>query len=120
MAIPVLILLATFLAGVLITARWLPNLDSGRVGRIAFRVVCGLVGIAVALVGLEIYEIARTIDRESQTGYASSNSDVVTAGVVSILQGVGPVIGLPAAVYLLAPSSERIRDEDEYAGEPLA
>jgi len=40
--------------------------------------------------------------------------------VVSILQNIGPVIALAAAVYLLAPTSEYADDQDGRAGEPLA
>jgi hypothetical protein len=75
---------------------------------LAFVVVCCLVGIALALVGVDVYEIVRDIDRTTDVG-GVGKADILAGGLSSILRDVGPVIGLAAAVYLLAPA----KNEDE-------
>ncbi len=75
-------------------------------------VVCGLAGIALALIGVEIYVMVREIDRATITsGLGSEKADVLATGLISILRDVGPLVGLAAAVYLLAPAA----DDDEEA-----
>jgi hypothetical protein len=118
MAVPVVILLAAFAGGAVATARWLPPLAAGAVGRLAFGVVCGLVGIAVALVGLNVYEVVRQLDQATTIGGVGPHkADILASGLTDILRDVGPVIGLAAAVYLLAPA---VRAENRLGNGPIS
>jgi uncharacterized membrane protein YhaH (DUF805 family) len=88
----------------------LPALADDRVGRLSFWSVCLLLGIAVALVAMNVYEIVRAIDRVTTNLGGVGKSDVLATGLSSILQQAGPVLGLAAAVYLLAPSGDPTAD----------
>jgi hypothetical protein len=105
-AVPALIFVIALGGGALVAARALPRLDSDRVGWLSFWIVCLLVGIAVALVGLNVYATVRTIDQVTANVVGTAKSDVLANGLTTILEQVGPVLGLAAAVYLLAPSGE--------------
>ncbi len=65
MAVPALIFLACFAVGVVVPARRLPDLASGRVGGMAFFATCGLFGVALSLVGLNAWEIVRELNRRA-------------------------------------------------------
>ena len=114
MSTPILIFLAGFLIGAIAPARWLPDVGDGRVAGLAFLLICGLLGIVVALVAVHVYEIVRQLDNAAALGLADEKPDVVANGITSTLSQIGPVIGLAAAVYLLAPGS----DEREIAVVP--
>ena len=85
-----------------------------RVAGVAFLVVCGLVGMVFALVALHVYEIARQLDSASSLGVGNAKPDVVANGLLAMLRDIGPIFGLAAAVYLLAPAP----DQDESPGGP--
>lgn len=114
MAIPILIFVVGFGAGSALPARWLPDLGEGRVAGVAFLVVCGLVGMVFALVALHVYEIVRQLDSASSLGVANAKPDVIANGLLAMLRDIGPILGLAAAVYLLAPEP----DQDESFGAP--
>jgi hypothetical protein len=103
-AVPALIFVVALVGGVVVSGRLLPSLDDDRVGQIAFWTVCLLVGIAVALIGLNIYAIVRSIHQVTTNIGGTSKADVLANGLTIILEQVGPVVGLAGAVYLLAPS----------------
>ncbi|MDQ6820189.1 MAG: hypothetical protein M3076_07610 [Actinomycetota bacterium] len=86
------------------------SVSPGRVGGLALLVVCGLLGMALAIAGLHIYEIVREIDCSTSLGSTTDKPDLLALGVINILREAGPLLGLAAAVYLLAPAGE---DEDE-------
>jgi hypothetical protein len=111
MLVPAAIMLICFGAGAVAAGRWLPDLALGPVGGMAFFAVCGLVGVALALVGLHIYEIAKLL--EGSLGGRDSESVLVTGSLENMLSDAGPVFGLAAVVYLLAPSPE-----DELTDDP--
>lgn len=52
MVLPIVIAVACFAAGVVASSRWLPDLEEGTLGTIAFFGVCGLCGAVVAIVGI--------------------------------------------------------------------
>jgi hypothetical protein len=60
----------------------------------------------VALIGMHVYEIVRVLDRISSSFGGVSKSDVLASGLVDILRDTGLVLGLAAAVYLLAPADD--------------
>lgn len=107
MAVPILIFAVTLGAGVVLAARWLPALGGSRADRLAFWVTCGMAGIALALVGLHIYEIVRQLDNANLEAIANSKPDIVATGIIDTLAAVGPIVGLAAVVYLLAPAVSR-------------
>lgn len=100
MAVPILIFVACLVAGVFAAARWLPPLDAGPVGGLAFFAVCGLFGAGVGAVGLHIYGIVETVDELSRLG----RGPVVAAELRSMVYEAGLLFGVAVAVYLLAPA----------------
>ena len=84
------------------SARRLPDLGEGTVGGLAFFVVCCLLGAALGIVGLRIYGIANALSGSS--GYFKS--EIVAQGLSSMLWEAGSILGIAAALYLLAPSAE--------------
>jgi hypothetical protein len=108
--VPALIVVVALGGGIVASTRVLPRLADDRVGRLSFWTVCLLLGIAVALVALDVYGTVRAIDRVGGIG-GTAKSDVLASGLSTILDHVGPVLGVAAAVYLLAPSGEPTADE---------
>jgi hypothetical protein len=106
MAVPILVFLVALVVGAVLTARLLPDLAEGRVAGIALLVICGLTGMVLALVALHVYEIGRQLNSASSLGIANSKPDVVANGVMAMLRDIGPILGLSAAVYLLAPAPD--------------
>lgn len=99
MAVPVLIFVACMIAGVFAAARWLPALEAGPVGGLAFFAVCGLIGGGVGEIGLHIYGIAETVDE-----LHLAKGVVVASELRAMLYEAGVLFGLAVAVYLLAPA----------------
>ena len=114
MAVPIVIFVVGFVVGSALPARWLPDLGEGRVAGVAFLVVCGLVGMVFALVALHVYEIVRQLDTANSLGVGNAKPDVIANGLLEMLRDIGPILGLAAAVYLLAPAP----DQDESPGGP--
>ena len=110
MSTPILIFLAGFLVGAIAPARWLPDVGDGRVAGLAFLLICGLLGMVVALVAVHVYEIVRQLNNAAALGLAGEKPDVVANGITTTLSQIGPVLGIAAAVYLLtpAPAEEQI------------
>ncbi len=104
MLVPVLIFAACLSVGVTASSRWLPDLADGPVGGLAFFVVCGLLGIALGLLGLHIYSIVE--------GLESTNGDfrkvLLADDLASMAWEVASVLGLAVVVYLLAPPPETV------------
>jgi hypothetical protein len=114
MGVPILIFVVGFGVGSALPARWLPDLGEGQVAGVAFLVVCGLVGMVFALVALHVYEIVRQLDSAGALGVGNAKPDVIANGLLAMLRDIGPIFGLAAAVYLLAPT----REQDESPGGP--
>ena len=106
MGVPILVFLLAFAVGAVATPTVLPALADGRVAGIALFVVAGLAGMTLALVALHVYEIVRQLDNAGSLGIASARPDVVANGLMAMLRDIGPILGLAAAVYLLAPAPE--------------
>jgi hypothetical protein len=106
MGVPILIFLIAFTAGSIAAAGLLPDLADGRVAGIALLVVAGLTGMTCALVAVHVYEIVRELDHAGALGITGSKPDVVANGLMAMLRDIGPILGLAAAVYLLAPERE--------------
>jgi hypothetical protein len=100
--VPILVFLTCVTAGVVTAARRLPDLGEGTIGGLAFLVVCCLLGAALGIVGLRIYWIAHML---GDTG-GSLKAEIVTEGLSTMLWEAGSILGIAAAVYLLAPSAE--------------
>jgi hypothetical protein len=100
MAVSVVICVACLFVGAFAGARWLPDLAPGPVGGLALCVVCGLLGMALAVLGLHVYEVVEVED-------AGGFGHLELAGILSsMFADAGPLIGLAIAVYLLAPKSD--------------
>lgn len=106
MVVPVLIFVACFGAGVAAAARYLPELDRGPVGAIAFFVVCGLIGGALSLVGLELYALARELELRHGDLAFGGEGEIVAAIIREVVFESGSIVALAAIVYLLAPDAE--------------
>jgi hypothetical protein len=100
-AVPIVVFVVCFCAGVFASSRGLPGLAAGSVGGLAFLAVCGLLGASLAVVGLNIYEIAR--DTEV---FSADRAAFIAEGLTDVLWQGGTLLGLAAAVYLLAPRAE--------------
>ncbi|HTP22829.1 MAG TPA: hypothetical protein VMJ65_24700 [Solirubrobacteraceae bacterium] len=106
MGVPILIFLIAFGAGGVAAAGLLPDHADGRVAGIALLVIAGLAGMTLALIAVHVYEIARQLDNAGTLGISGSKPDVVANGLMAMLRDIGPIVGLAAAVYLLAPGRE--------------
>ena len=105
--IPLLIFVFCLAAGAILASQWLPGLDAGVVGGLAFFTVCGLLGLALALLGEHIYLIVHEVEHLAGGPGALSKGEVVGSGLRNIAVDEGTVLGIAAAVYLLAPRLER-------------
>jgi uncharacterized membrane protein YhhN len=99
-AVPIIIFVVCVGAGVFAASQWLPDLQRGTVGGLSFFVVCGLIGAAVGVIGLRIYGIVEGVETSSR-GFQKL---VVSGELSSMLWQAGLLLGLAAAVYLLAPA----------------
>jgi hypothetical protein len=115
LAIPIVVFVATFGGGVIITRRWLPRLAGGRVHLAAFWIVCGLVGAATGAVGLDVYETVRRMEQGGLKLLYNGNGNVLASGLSGALFDGGTLLGFAAIVYFLAAKSRR----DELADSPL-
>jgi hypothetical protein len=108
MLIPVLVFFACFGAGVMSSARWLPDLASGSVGGLAFFAVVGLISAALSMAGLHAYSIIAELTSRPP-GLGIDKAEIVASGLRNILLDAGTLLGLAGIVYLLAPPA----DDDE-------
>lgn len=106
MGVPLFILLVAFAAGAVLPARWLPDLAPGRVGGLALVVVCALLGITLALVAVHVYELVRQLDQAGSLDVSAQKPDIVANAILTTLRDIGPILGLAAATFLLAPAPE--------------
>jgi hypothetical protein len=101
MLIPVLIFVVAFVAAVAASSRWLPDLAAGSVGGLAFFVVCGLLGAAAGLLGVQTYNLVE----ETNLGGESllHGGELIGLGLQGMAFEVGSLLALTSIVYLLAP-----------------
>jgi hypothetical protein len=105
--IPALIFVVCFGVGTAASAHWLPDLDSGPIGELAFFTVCGLLGAALSLFGIHVYSIIREIDH-LHAEFGASKADLLTDGMQAILFEVGILVALAAIVFLIAPRLRKL------------
>jgi len=106
MAVPILIFVGCMVAGVFVAARWLPALEAGPVGGLAFFAVCGLAGAGLGVIGFHIYEIVETIEQRLGPGKGL----IVGEDLHVMLYEAGLLFGLAVAVYLLAPAPPELAE----------
>ena len=97
-AIPPIVFFGCFIVGIYTSTRWLPGLAGGTVGGLAFFAVCGLLALALAVVGLSIEDAVRAFEDEGRFG-----REILSGSLANIGGDAGPVFGLACVVYLLAP-----------------
>jgi hypothetical protein len=107
MVVPALIFIACFGGGVLASTQWLPGIDRGPVGGVAFFAVCGLIGAGLGVVGLHVYEIAHELKITGLGGLTGGRGGILASGLTSMLLDGGTVFGLATVAYLLAPREDR-------------
>lgn len=112
MLVPVLIFAACLSVGVIASSRWLPDLAVGPVGGFAFFVVCGLLGIALGLVGLHVYSIVEGLG----PGSGNFGKVLLAEDLESMAWEVASVFGLAVVVFLLAPPAETVEEAVVGAG----
>ncbi len=115
--IPVLVFLGAMSVGVLASFRWLPDLADGRVAGLAFFLVCGMLGAALGLAGLEIYGLVEELSRSGVDSFSGDKGEIVAGALRVIVFESGSLVGLAAVVYLLAPPAD---EEEELSVEPAA
>lgn len=111
MLIPVAIFVVCLGAGAIVSAQWLPDLADGPMGGIVLFVVCGLLGIALVLVGLHIYSIVQAVDQIGGGFKASGEGEIVASGLADMSWEAGSVLALAIVVYLLAQPSAELSTE---------
>jgi len=105
--IPAAVFVVCLVVGVGASARWLPDLAAGPIGGLAFFVVCGLLGAALALVGLHVYSIVEGLSHSGGfTEVRNQKAEILASGLQSMLWDAGSLFGLAFAVYLLALAPE--------------
>jgi hypothetical protein len=114
------VFLVALAAGWLLALRLLPALDSEPVGQLALITVSLLLGMALATVALEVYEVARELSSSVGTIPASTKPDLIAQAIATCLRDGGPLLGLAAVVYLLAPGASRTLSERARGGQALA
>ena len=102
MGVPIAIFVVCFGGGAFASSRWLPELAGGLVGGLAFLVVCGLLGAALVVVGLDIYSMVENL---SGSGVFSRefNGRLLAGELTGMSWQAGSLLALAAVVYLLAP-----------------
>jgi hypothetical protein len=53
-------------------------------------VTCGLAGVALALVALQVYEIAPQLDSANIGGVGNAKPDIVATRIIDTLREIGP------------------------------
>jgi hypothetical protein len=106
MGVPILIFVVAFAIGSILPARWLPDLAPGRVGGLALMVVCGMLGMVLALVAVHAYELVRALNQAGPLGLSGQKPDTTANAILTTLRDAGPILGLATATYLLAPAPE--------------
>jgi hypothetical protein len=94
--IPTLISVVCIAGGAGAASRWLPDLETGPVGGLAFFAVCGLLGGALDVVGLHIYLIVNGL-----AGFGGPGP-ILASELDQTLIEAGILFGLAALVYLVA------------------
>jgi hypothetical protein len=100
--VPIVIFVVLLSAGVWAGTRWLPDLAAGIVGGAAFFVTCGLLGAALAVLGLRIYGTVEDVSHSS--GYFRRAD--LSLNLVEILFEPAILLALACGVYLLSPPRE--------------
>jgi hypothetical protein len=114
MFVPVLVFFACFVAGVLSSARWLPDLAPGPVGGLAFFTVVGLFSAALGVAGVHAYSTISELTNSPPLGI--DKAEILAGGIENILVNAGTLFGLAGIVYLLAPPVDYATDEPQAAG----
>jgi hypothetical protein len=68
------------------------------VGSLTLFVICGLLGVAVAMVGLHLYLIATALERSDILGHGP----LLANELVDMLWDVGALVGLALIVFLMS------------------
>jgi hypothetical protein len=114
MFVPALVFFACFVAGVMSSARWLPDLAPGPVGGLAFFAVVGLFSAALSLAGLHAYSIINELTNPPP-GVGIDKAEILAGGIRNILLDCGTLLGLAGIMYLLAPPAYDEADESQTA-----
>jgi hypothetical protein len=109
--VPIVIFIVCLAGGAIGGSRLLPDLEMGPVGGMAFFVVCGLLGLALALLGEHMYLLANDLEHIGRVGL--SKGEVVAGVLRNVAVEDGTVLGLAFAVYLLAPRVARTYEPGE-------
>jgi hypothetical protein len=111
--IPALAFIFPALGAAIACSYWIPDLDAGPVGGLAFFLVCGLVGAAVGLLGVDIYSLVRQLEHFDSNSGVFSKGEFIAEFLRDVAINVGPLLAFAAIVYLLAPAPESVDDLDD-------
>lgn len=107
-AITITSLVVGFAIGVLLAWRFLPPLATTREGVLATWLVRILFGLGISWSCLQVYYAIHSYvsltSREAILGLGESRSDILSRAVSSILMPGALLVGLSAAIFLLAPT----------------
>ncbi len=110
---PIVVFVLCLCGGAIVGSRWLPDLDVGPVGGLAFFVVCGLLGLALALLGEHMYLLVTGLEQFRAQAGGVTKGELVAEVLRNTAFEDGTVLGLAVAVYLLAPRVARVYEPDE-------
>lgn len=88
---------------VFVASAALPTPASGRVAALAFTTTLALLSLAVGVMGLNVYELVRTLQRVSANDAGGVNRDVLATGIVGIVRDSGLLFAAAILVFLLGP-----------------
>ncbi len=111
MLVPIIIFVVCFGGGAAAAGHWLPDLGASRVAGLAFFAVCGLLGAALAIVGLNVYEMVKGLG-----GFEETKAEILAGELRYTLLEAGTLFGLAAIVYLIAPQAHRERSAGHAPG----
>jgi hypothetical protein len=98
--VPTLIFVVGLAVGAAAAARCLPELSPGPVAGMAFFLACGLIGCALALIGLHAYLV---VEEVSHLPSSLQKGEVLAGGLRNAVFEVGSLMGFATVVFLLAP-----------------
>jgi hypothetical protein len=102
MVVLAIVVVACFIAGVWAATTWLPPLADGPVGTIAYFVICGLVGVVLAIVGIRVWGIVHELEEARRL---ISSSTILADSLGALLCESGSLAALTLVAYLLAPKA---------------
>lgn len=109
-AVPVGVFVGCLIVGTLAAGRALPDLPDTRFAGLIFFAVCGMIGAALALIGLHIFQMV-------EAGNFDGAAIEISGEIVEMLWQTGVVLGVAMLLYLAVRHAELPADRRADAAE---